>query len=63
MKIGIIGAMELEVATLKQELTQVVCKNVAGMEFYDGLLDKVPVVCCPVRCRKGQCRHVRADLK
>ena len=42
MKIGIIGAMELEVATLKQELTQVVCKNVAGMEFYDGLLDKVP---------------------
>lgn len=52
MKIGIIGAMELEVATLKQELTQVVCKNVAGMEFYDGLLDKVPVVV--VRCGVGK---------
>lgn len=44
--------MELEVATLKQELTQVVCKNVAGMEFYDGLLDKVPVVV--VRCGVGK---------
>ena len=55
MKIGIIGAMELEVATLKQELTQVTCREVAGMKFFDGMLEQT-------WCRKGKCRNVRTDL-
>ena len=43
-KIGIIGAMELEVDTLKSkmEVSQIVKK--ASMEFYEGTLDGVPAV-------------------
>ena len=41
---GIIGAMEIEVASLKEsmEITRIVKK--AGMEFCEGLLNKKPVV-------------------
>ncbi len=52
MKIGIIGAMELEVAALKQELTQPECREVAGMKFYDGTLADTPVVV--VQCGVGK---------
>ncbi len=52
MKIGIIGAMELEVAALKKELSEVACQTVAGMEFFDGQLEQVPVVV--VQCGVGK---------
>ena len=43
-KIGIIGAMELEVSELKSNMTNVSIVNKAGMEFYDGILNGVPAV-------------------
>ena len=43
-KIGIIGAMELEVAELKSNMTDVSIINKAGMEFYEGVLNEVPTV-------------------
>lgn len=43
-KIGIIGAMELEVEALKSNMTSVSIIKKAGMEFYDGLLNQVPAV-------------------
>ena len=44
IKIGIIGAMELEVETLKAKMstTQIITK--AGMDFYEGTLNGVAVV-------------------
>lgn len=43
-KIGIIGAMELEVETLKENMTDVSIITKAGMDFYEGTLNNVPVV-------------------
>lgn len=65
MKIGIIGAMELEVAALKQELTQATQQEVAGMTFFDGKLDQVSVVV--VQCGIGKvnaamCVQILHDL-
>ena len=43
-KLGIIGAMEMEVATLKNlmAIDRIITK--AGMDFYEGSLDGKPVV-------------------
>ena len=65
MKIGIIGAMELEVAALKQELTQASCCEVAGMKFFDGMLEQASVVV--VQCGVGKvnaaiCVQILHDL-
>ena len=43
-KIGIIGAMEMEVETLKRELSNPVITTLARMEFCEGCLFGVPVV-------------------
>ncbi|MGN0483284.1 MAG: 5'-methylthioadenosine/adenosylhomocysteine nucleosidase [Lachnospiraceae bacterium] len=43
-KIGIIGAMELEVETLKSHLYDIHITKKAGMEFFEGTFDNVPVV-------------------
>lgn len=64
-KIGIIGAMELEVATLKNLMTVHTVTTKAGMDFYDGTLSGKPVVV--VRCgygkvNAGMCVQVLADL-
>lgn len=64
-KIGIIGAMELEVDTLKARLTDCVVTVRAGMEFYEGTLNETPVVI--VRCGVGKvnaalCVQAMADL-
>lgn len=63
-KIGIIGAMELEVAELKSkcETSQIIAK--AGMEFYEGFLHGTDVVI--VRCGVGKvnaalCVQILAD--
>ncbi|MBQ7918496.1 MAG: 5'-methylthioadenosine/adenosylhomocysteine nucleosidase [Lachnospiraceae bacterium] len=64
-KIGIIGAMELEVETLKAQM-KVEKKTVkAGMEFFEGTLDAANVVV--VRCGIGKvnagiCVQILVDL-
>lgn len=64
-KIGIIGAMELEVETLKQQMD---IKNVvkkASMEFYEGTLNETEVVIVRSGVGKvnaGMCVQILADL-
>ncbi len=63
-KIGIIGAMDLEVDALKAEMTEVTVVTVAKMDFYDGKLGGASVVV--VRCGIGKvnaalCVQILAD--
>ena len=63
-KIGIIGAMELEVEQLKAEMTVEAIRKKAGMEFYEGVLNKAHVVV--VRSGVGKvnaalCTQILAD--
>ncbi len=51
-KLGIIGAMDIEVAALKEKMENVRVHTRAGMEFYEGLLEKLPVVV--VKCGVGK---------
>ena len=64
-KIGIIGAMDLEVETLKSKLTDVTITTKAGMEFHEGILNGAPVIV--VRCGIGKvnaalCVQIMADV-
>ncbi len=43
-KIGIIGAMQVEVDDLKNEMTSVKTKNAGGLEFFEGKLGETDVV-------------------
>ena len=43
-KLGIIGAMSVEVEQLKAQLQNISQKTVAGMDFYEGVLEGLPVV-------------------
>ena len=52
MKLGIIGAMRIEIETLREAMENVQSKEVAGMVFYDGMLEKLPVVV--VECGVGK---------
>lgn len=63
-KIGIIGAMELEVEQLKAEMTDTHIITKAGMEFHDGILNGASAVV--VRCGIGKvnaalCVQILAD--
>ena len=63
-KIGIIGAMDLEVTTLQSHMTDVQIIKKAGMEFHAGTLNGVPAVV--VRCGIGKvnaalCVQILAD--
>lgn len=65
MKIGIIGAMEVEVSALKEamKVDRVVTK--AGMNFYEGMLQGTPsvVVQCGVgKVNAAMCVQILADL-
>jgi len=44
MKLGIIGAMHVEVETLKKKMTDLSATEKSGMTFYEGLLEALPVV-------------------
>jgi len=44
MKIGIIGAMEQEVAVLREKIENLVTENFAGLDFYLGTIEGVDVV-------------------
>lgn len=52
VKVGIIGAMELEVSALKGQLAGITTKKKAGMEFCEGQICGVDVVV--VRCGIGK---------
>lgn len=65
MKIGIIGAMDLEIATLKEKMTILTAKTVASMEFFDGTLNGTPVVivkCGIGKVNAGICVQILHDL-
>lgn len=51
-KTGIIGAMDEEVDSLKEALTEAKTTSIGGMDFYEGMLDGEPVVI--VRCGVGK---------
>ena len=51
MKLGIIGAMDVEVATLKEKMEGAVVSAKAGMEFCEGTLEGLPAVV--VQCGVG----------
>lgn len=64
-KIGIIGAMELEVEALKEKLKDTRITTKANMSFYEGTLDNANVVI--VQCGIGKvnaalCVQILADL-
>lgn len=64
-KIGIIGAMDLEVESLKADMAVSKIEKKAGMEFYEGTLNGASVVI--VRCGIGKvnaalCTQLLADL-
>ena len=51
-KLGIIGAMTVEVQTLKEQLQELKITQKAGMTFYDGTLEGLPAVV--VQCGVGK---------
>ena len=52
MKLGIIGAMDVEVATLKEKMEGATVSVKAGMEFCEGTLEGLPAVV--VQCGVGK---------
>ena len=52
MKLGIIGAMKIEVETLKENMENKTVTVRAGMEFCDGTLEGLPTVV--VQCGVGK---------
>ena len=64
-KLGIIGAMSIEVENLKKAMTDLKITQKAGMEFYEGKLENLPAVV--VQCGVGKvnaalCVQVLCDL-
>ena len=64
-KLGIIGAMDVEVQTLKQKLQDLQITQKAGMVFFQGTLEDMPVVV--VQCGVGKvnaalCVQILCDL-
>jgi len=51
-KLGIIGAMAVEVAALKEKMEKMTVTHRAGMEFNDGILEGLPAVV--VQCGVGK---------
>lgn len=51
-KLGIIGAMDIEVENLKNVMTDLTVSKKAGMAFYEGKLEKLP--CVVVQCGVGK---------
>lgn len=51
-KLGIIGAMQVEVETLVANLKEKNCRTVAGSDYYEGTLEGLPVVV--VQCGIGK---------
>lgn len=63
--LGIIGAMEVEVAALKDSMSDVEVTEIAGMEFYKGKIsdkDVVVVKCGIGKVNAGICTQILADV-
>jgi len=63
-KLGIIGAMTVEIETLKSRLDKLTVTEKAGMTFYDGVLnglDAVVVQCGIGKVNAGMCVQVLCD--
>ena len=52
MKLGIIGAMDVEVAALKENMTNISHRVIAGADYCEGTLEGLPVVV--VQCGVGK---------
>lgn len=52
MKLGIIGAMDVEIQTLKEVMENLTVSKKAGTEYYEGTLEGLPVVL--VKCGIGK---------
>ena len=52
MKIGIIGAMDIETKKLKDKLKNVTVSNASGMNFFSGMIDDKEVIIC--NCFEGK---------
>lgn len=64
MKLGIIGAMDLEVQTLKEHMTNVEALRKGGWEFWEGELHGCPavVVQCGIgKVNAGLCTQILSD--
>lgn len=64
MKMGIIGAMAVEIATLKENMNSVTRQDRAGMTFYEGLLgglDVVLVQCGVGKVNAAMCTQILVD--
>ena len=65
MKLGIIGAMDIEVATLKGNMESVVTHSRGGMTFFEGKLqgvDAVVVQCGVGKVNAAMCTQALCDL-
>ncbi len=65
MKIGIIGAMDVEVAHLKEVMEITATKTIASQEYFDGKIgntDVVVVQCGIGKVRAGMCVQVLKDV-
>ena len=63
-KLGIIGAMSIEVEQLKEKMTDVCVTQRAGMTFYEGRLEQLPVVvvvCGVGKVNAAMCVQVLCD--
>ena len=65
MKLGIIGAMDVEVATLKEKMEDVTVSNHAGSTYFAGTLEGCPAVV--VQCGVGKvnaaiCAQILVDV-
>ena len=63
-KLGIIGAMSIEIEALKAQMSDVTVKEHAGMTFYEGILEGLPVVlvvCGVGKVNAGICVQVLCD--
>lgn len=63
-KLGIIGAMAVEVAYLKDQMQDLITEKHAGMNFYDGILDgkRVVVVECGIgKVNAALCVQILCD--
>lgn len=64
MKLGIIGAMAVEIATLKENMESMTVTTRAGMEFYEGKLeglDAVVVQCGIGKVNAAMCAQILCD--
>ena len=64
MKLGIIGAMSIEIEALKSQMTELRSVDYAGMTFYDGLFEGVAavlVVCGVGKVNAAMCAQVLCD--